>query len=260
MLRYSSFTAQGWRGEVLAGWEDMFIELDEWLASSVGERVVNLPSRQVWRAETSKGAVFVKVIYRASEVNSLVRKTFSSLKWLLRPSRALATLKVSRAMLLAGFDCPVPVLAVRRRSAAGWPVDVFVSAECRYLNLYEQMLDLNREHKEALLSQVASELNRFHCAGFVHGDCITPNLALNGQGRLVLFDNDRTVRAPMLRRRYAQRRNLIQFGYRLTRQQGSSCYFELFLNSYVAAGKGAADREHIPRILRAVNKRLRNAR
>lgn len=257
---YLSFNAEGWKGQVLAGWEDVFTGFDGWLASSVDECVVNLSSRQVWRSDTPKGALFVKVIYRASEAQGLARRAFAALKWLLRPSRALAIQRVSQAMLEAGFECPMPVLAVRRRSATGWPVDVFISAECGDANLCDQLPGLPREEIEALLARVAIELNRFHRAGFVHGDCIPANLALNAQGRLVFFDNDRTVRHPWLRERYAQRRNLIQFGYRLTRQLGDMTYFEQFLYAYVEAAEvAAADFGDMQDILQAVRKRLSTA-
>ncbi|SCY01433.1 lipopolysaccharide kinase InaA family protein [Pseudomonas flexibilis] len=261
MPHYLPFNAEGWRGLVLAGWEDVFAKFDTWLAESEGARIVNLPSRQVWRTETPKGVVFVKVIYRASEVKGPLRGTFASLKWLLRPSRALATLRISESLLNAGFECPVPVLAARRRTRTGWPVDVFISAERRETNLYDQMLGLGCAEIKSLLNRVAPELNRFHRAGFVHGDCISPNLALNEAGRLIFFDNDRTSRAPLFRPRYAQRRNLIQFGHRLTNQLGSTEYFEFFLENYVAAGSGAAaGSREILGIHRAVRDRQRTAR
>lgn len=258
MPHYLPFNAGGWRGHVLSGWKDIFSGLDAWLAQSNGERIVHLPSRQVWRAETPGGAVFVKVIYQASEAKGLFRRAFASMKWVLRPSRAAATLRISQALLNAGFECPLPLLAARRRSRAGWPVDVFVSAECRETMLYDRMPLLERGQIESLLRGVAIELNRFHRAGFVHGDCIPPNLALNGKGGLVFFDNDRTTQAPWFRPRYAQRRNLIQFGYRLTRQLQDISYFDLFLTAYFEAGQGAAanpkDRKYI---VRAVRQRLR---
>lgn len=260
MQCYLSFNAEGWKGQVLAGWEDVFTGFDGWLASSVDECVVNLPSRKVWRSDTPKGALFVKVIYRASEAQGPARQAFASLKWMLRPSRARAILRVSKAMLDAGFECPVPVLAVRRRSATGWPTDVFVSAECRDTNLCDQLPALPREEIKALLARVAIELNRFHRAGFVHGDCIPANLAMNAQGRLVFFDNDRTVRYSWLRERYAQRRNLIQLGYRLTRQLGDISYFERFLYAYIEAAEVAsADFRDMQDILQAVRKRLSTA-
>ncbi|WP_081798186.1 lipopolysaccharide kinase InaA family protein [Pseudomonas sp. RL] len=258
MPHYLPFNAEGWRGLVLAGWEDVFAKFDTWLAESEGARIVNLPSRQVWRTETPKGVVFVKVIYRASEVKGLLRGTFASLKWLLRPSRALATLRISESLLNAGFECPVPVLAARRRTRTGWPVDVFISAERRESNLSDQMSGLGRAEIESLLERVAVEMNRFHGSGFVHGDCIPPNLALIESGRLVFFDNDRTARAPWFRPRYAQRRNLIQFGYRLTRQLEEESYLDFFLKAYVGAGEGAAvgpgGTEYI---VQAVRRRLR---
>jgi tRNA A-37 threonylcarbamoyl transferase component Bud32 len=260
MPRYLPFRAAEWQGLVLSGWEGFFADLDGWLASRDGERIVNLLSRQVWRVSTPQGAIFVKVIRRASEVQGPVRQTIASLKWLLRPSRALAILRVSQVMLKAGFECPVPVLAVRRRSARGWPEDVFISIECRLTNLYDLLSPLSHENRDLILRQVATELNRYHRAGFVHGDCIPANIAMNAKGHLVFFDNDRTRSAPLFRRRYAQRRNLIQFGYRLTQQlDGDISHFERFLIYYVEEAEGAAAaRQNMAGIIRNVRKRLRS--
>lgn len=257
MPRYIKFNSSCWSGLIEASWQGIFSDIDQWIIENSGDRVVDLPSRKVLRIATPRGVTYVKIIFKASDLSGW-RKIAPALKWYFRPSRALSILRVSQKMLDSGIHCPVPVLAARCRSRFGWPTDIFISEECVETNLYDLLPNVNGEEADAILASVASELNRFHKAGFVHGDCIPPNLSLNAKQELVYFDNDRTVQHPFFRTKYAQRRNLVQFGYRLVRQLESMEFFHKFLECYAAfSGWTVSQKDtEIKRIIFSVKRRL----
>lgn len=251
MTRFLPYRSHGWRGRVAADWRPLFDDLDGWLAANPGESVVDLPSREVRRVETPAGAVYVKILRSGG---GGVRDTpgwIGKLKWLARPSRAEAIRRVSQTLLDEGFLCAAPLLAARRRSPAGWPTDLLISREIRSRPLAQRLHPHEVDQARRLLTRVADELRHLHQAGFVHGDCTPYNLALTDDGRLVLFDNDRTVRSPFWLRRQRQRRSLSSFGLRLTQLMHSLEPFRAFLARY-ANGDKEADR-----ILRLTQKRLR---
>src|SRR5690606_716910 len=192
---YLPFADGCWRGRVMPGWEKTFSQLDAWLAQTPGESIVRLPCREVRWVSTEQGVAYVKSLYSGSE-SADVQKWVTSLKWLIRPSRALAIFNISNEMLREGFLCPRPLLAARHRSRWGWPTDVFISEECLDPTIAQLLLTAEQDLVSSLLTRTAEELHRFHQAGFIHGDCTPYNLALTAQNRLVLFDNDRTVRRP----------------------------------------------------------------
>ena len=252
MTFYVPYHSQGWHGRIANGWQSLLEDVDGWLTLNPGESVVDFPSRQVRRVETPAGRVYVKILRSGSDAHG-PRRWVSDLKWYLRPSRALAILRVSQKLLAEGFVCPLPILAARRRSPWGWPTELFISYERLGTNL-AQRLDTapDAEATRAVLASTADELRRFHRAGFVHGDCTPYNLAFTDEGRLILFDNDRTRRSPAWLRRHQQERSLANLGLRLTQFAQSPEPFRLFLDRY-ADSAAEADR-----ILALIRKRLKS--
>lgn len=258
---YFSFHDGRWNGRILDGWQETFSNLDQWLARNSGESIVRFLSREVRRVETNQGVVYVKLLYSGSESSGL-KKAVTAVKWFLKPSRALAIFNISNEILRAGFLCPRPLVAARHRTIWGWPTDLFVSEECLDATIAQRLqANPGEETVRALLSATAAELHRFHQAGFVHGDCTPYNLALNAQNKLVLFDNDRTVRSPWLRRRL-ELRSLAAFGLRLTQLTQSLEPFRFFLNQYAEAAGNAPKSSHrvaadLRQVMNLTRKRLR---
>lgn len=230
MPSYISFVSQGWKGLVAQDWLSRLEPLQDWITETPGESIVDLPSREVRRINTVSGVLFVKLLHAGGSLEGL-KGALTNIKWYFRPSRALSILRISQELLEAGFRCPVPVLAARRRSHSGWPLDAFISLECPGISLTELLPDMGTPEREKVLAKVADVLHRFHQKGFVHGDCIPGNLALAPEGEIVFFDHDRTVRHPMLMQ-HQQRRNLVQFGFRLSRFLRTMEPFEYFLAQY----------------------------
>jgi hypothetical protein len=234
MFKYLSYNAKGWQGQIENNWQSIFIDIGNWLEENPGLKIVDQPSREVRKIETTQGVVYAKIMRRANNSEGL-RKIPPTLKWYLRPSRALAIMRISQELLSAGFDCPIPILAARRRSKTGWPEDISISLECHGVTIKDRLKTLNDvEESQPMLDVVAAEIYRFHQAGFVHGDCIPGNLALTDDKKIIFFDNDRTVRHPFRPLQYIQRRNLIQFGFRLTHQMNTLDPFRTFLETYAA--------------------------
>lgn len=252
MTLYSPYHSKGWHGRIANGWQSLLGDIDRWLALNPGESVVDFPSRQVRRVETPAGVVYVKMLRSGGDARGS-RRLLANLKWLVRPSRALAILRVSQSLLAEGFICPVPILAARRRAPSGWPTDLFISLECRGTNLAQRLSAAGgAEESHDVLAMTAREMRRFHQAGFVHGDCTPYNLAFTAEERLILFDNDRTVRSPAWLRRHLQERSLANLGLRLTQLAQSSAPFRTFLDHY-ADSAGEAER-----ILALTRKRLKS--
>lgn len=242
----------GWRGLVADElWRREFDDLDGWLRDHPGTAVVTHASRQVRRVETPHGVVYLKYIRALTDAGLTGREWFSWAKWVFRPSRALATWRISQALLDAAFDCPVPVLAARRR-LRGYPHDLFVAREVPLPNLWDKPGDA-----PALAHLLAAETARFHAAGFAHGDYILRNLCLAPTtGHLVFLDNDRTWRPPLLRGHY-QKRNLAQMTYSLLRRFEDAAIPREFLDEY-RQQTGKITGEEVARILRGAEKRLAN--
>lgn len=240
----------------MPGWEKTFSQLDAWLEQTPGESIVRLPSREVRRVSTEQGVVYVKILYSGSE-SSGVQKWVTSLKWLIRPSRALAIFNISNEMLREGFLCPRPLLAARHRSRWGWPTDVFISEECLDPTIAQLLLTAEQDLVSSLLTRTAEELHRFHQADFIHGDCTPYNLALTAQNRLVLFDNDRTVRRPGWLCTRQQHRSLANFGLRLAQLTRSLEWFRFFLDRYADASRGALTAADGEGIMALTRRRLR---
>lgn len=252
MTIFTSYRSQGWHGLVAADWQTLFNSVDQWLTTNPGITVVDFPSREVRRVETPQGVVYVKLLRSGGDASGL-RRFVANLKWYVRPSRALAILRISQALLAEGFICPAPVLATRRRTALGWPTDLFISRECLGTNLAERLSSAEgTDEAHAVLAMTARELRHLHDAGFVHGDCTPYNLAFTDAGRLVLFDNDRTLRSTALLRRHRQERSLANLGLRLTQMIQSLEPFRELLACYA---KTPAESR---RIMRLTQKRLKS--
>ena len=247
-------TENGWDGYVSdEAWQEVFRDLDTWLQVHPGTTIVAYPSREVRRVETPLGVVYLKYIRALTDAGLTGREWFSWAKWVFRPSRALATWRISQKLLAEGFACPVPVLAVRRRRH-GYPNDLFVSLEIPRPNLWDEPGDSPDE----LIRLLAAETTRFHEAGFAHGDFILRNLCLNPSTRhLVFLDNDRTWRPmPGLRWHY-QKRNLAQMAYNLLRRFETIEVPHAFLQEYRALVPTLSE-PAVAKLLQTAQKRFDN--
>lgn len=257
MPAYTSFHSQGWKGLAATEWLEQLEPLQDWL-DQPGDSIVDLPNRQVRRLATPQGGLYIKLLTTGSSLGG-AKGALNDVKWFLRPSRALKILNISRELLEAGFHCPIPILAARRRSPGGWPQDVFVSHECEGTPLPQLLSELPAAEVRAALAKVAKEISRLHQAGFVHGDCIPGNIALAPSGQVIFFDHDRTVRStlPGLAR-YKQRRNLIQFGFRLRHILSSPEHLDYFLAQYATGQNWPAEVSawETTRVMKGIRRRL----
>lgn len=184
----------------------------------------------------------------------------SFLKWVFRFSRALAAWRISQRLLAAGFHCARPVLAIRRRSVAGYPTDVFISEEVSAPVLSDVLPTLPPEQQLQLAGLLGRELQKFHAAGFVHGDCILRNLCLSPEQELVYLDNDRSKTRGLAGIFSRSTRNLAQIGYS-ARRCGASPDFPVVLFEEYAKQAGwplAQRQKSIKRLCESIEKRLQN--
>ncbi|MBQ4480541.1 MAG: hypothetical protein II943_07875 [Victivallales bacterium] len=248
-LRFHS--KDGWNGLATDElWQQEFQRLDDWLKGHPGKTVVSYPSREVRRVETPHGVIYLKYIRALTDAGLAHQEWFSWAKWVFRPSRALATWRISQKLLAAGFACPVPVLAARRR-LKGYPNDIFASLEIPRPNLWDEPGDVTE-----LVRILAEETARFHEAGFAHGDFILRNLCLNPSTRhLIFLDNDRTWRPLPPFRGHYQRRNLAQMAYSLLRRFEDVAVPHAFLREYRCLVPALSERA-AAKILRGAETRL----
>lgn len=232
--------SEGWHGLVHRGWQDFtggLPGLEAWLAAQAGRRIVTHPSRTVDLLTTPRGVIFAKHFLKASDKSSLG----NSLKWYLRPSRALYILKIGEELTAAGFAVPETVIAVRRRSRWGWPEDYHLSLDCR-----EQTVNIRlKEFRAAgipddsadvrgVLREMAVSLVRLHHRGFVHGDCLPGNMCVLPDS-LLLLDNDRTAGGYGAAFCRAKQRNLEQCAKFLAIAYPSTGNAGFFLDCYAEA-------------------------
>lgn len=256
MNEYQPFHSEAWQGVRLNTFPLPEGCLDDWIERihAIAER--RYPSRCI-ASPTEDFPWFVKILWGASDHDTWLNR----LKWRLRPSRMLHTWRISAEMEKEGFLCPKIQLAARRRSwrPLGWPTDLLVMSPVDG----QQLSKIIAEHNAAiLLPQVATELARFHTAGFVHGDCIPGNLFLQDNGKLAFIDNDRTMRTHFGifgKRTLAIRRNLVQFGFHLLRKsQVSRKQLEMFYMEYAASVHWTPRHinHELPRIWEWIDRRL----
>ncbi|MBO7742319.1 MAG: hypothetical protein J6S21_07165 [Victivallales bacterium] len=257
MTAKQSFSCGGWRGRAALEHQGDFQQLDQWLHSPPGECVVWYPCREVRRLQLSDGSVAYAKIIRALTDAGLERKEwFSWCKWVFRPSRAIATWRISLRLLAHGFLCPRPLLAARRRER-GYPTDIFIAAEVPFPDLWHD----DTLPPAQLADFVGRELAAFHEAGFAHGDCILRNLCREPhRDRLIYLDNDRTWAPPCFVRRHYQMRNLAQMAYSFLKRFEDTAISESFLNAYRGTGKGISlSDNNIAKILSgAIRRKNRN--
>ena len=221
---------------VHSSWRSALSELDAWLAVNPGTVLVAKKTRRVFRVSTPRGVVYVKVIRSLQEGGSLFKKALAAVKWYCRSSRAVGVLNISNAMLAQGIGCPEPVLAARRRNAAGWPEDIFISREVACPSVLSLVLQQPEgKRQEAILASAGRGIARLHNHGFVHGDCIPGNLCQAPDGSLVFLDNDRTRITPVFGAEGARLNNLIQFLARLPAIANRERLVATFLQAYAEA-------------------------
>ncbi len=252
------YIRHGWRGYIAAEWQDIFSEPGQWLADNPGQLIVSYPSREVRRLETRRGVIYAKIIRALTDPGLSGRDFISFLKWYCRPSRAIATWRISNQILQAGFHCARPVLALRRRSGWGYPLDIFVSEEVQAPVLSESLPQW-RHDLAKLAAILGRELAVFHQAGFVHGDCILRNLCLDAEQRLVFLDNDRSKRRSRFWPFWIYRRNLAQLGYSARRLDLPESFVQQLFNAYAQAAQWTEQRAtaETTALLNAINRRLR---
>ncbi|MGH7906693.1 MAG: lipopolysaccharide kinase InaA family protein [Candidatus Binataceae bacterium] len=135
----------------------------------------------------------------------------AALKRRIRGSYAEYALKAARMLEAAGFRVSSVLIAGDER-ASGRAVLVTRQVDGDFILrlLARRGLEARREIMRALGREVA----RLHLAGFIHGD-LTPFNVFVSRGEppgFIFIDHERTRRAPLLNRRRAQLRNLVQLG------------------------------------------------
>jgi len=247
METFVPFASGAWRGYCSADWQEIFRDLETWLQENPGEMVVHYPCRDVRRIATPRGTIYSKYI-RALTDKGLVRKEwFSYLKWVLRPSRAVGAWRAAVAMAAAGLDCPVPILAARKREK-GYPTDIIVTPEVPFPDCWNL---LPGETPAQVAKTVAHAAALLHVRDFAHGDFILRNLCLDtNTNRIVYLDNDRTWLPPCFVRHHYQRRNLAQMAYSLATKYNDLEPVRLFLKDYAdeAGWPSAGDQRRLLRI------------
>ncbi|NLZ59570.1 MAG: hypothetical protein GX901_02785 [Lentisphaerae bacterium] len=256
-----AYSSNGWRGLVAEQWSELLADYEAWRSANPGELVVEHRSRQVSRVETAQGRLYVKEILALTDASLRGRAPGSFLKWVLRPSRALAAWRVSQKLLQAGFHCALPVLAIRRRGFLGYPQDVFITEDVQAKALDELFGDMSLEEKTRLARLLGSQIARLHQAGFVHGDCIMRNLCLDKQGNLIYLDNDRSKKCGRLAFSRS-RRNLAQLGYSARRTGADAGFVRLMFEVYAEAlaWKPQYKRKTIERLEAGIERRLEQRR
>lgn len=247
MESFVPFESGPWKGFCSASWLDVFRDTESWLQENPGETVVHYPCRDVRRIVTSRGTIYLKHIRALTDKGLARTEWFSYLKWVLRPSRAVGAWKAAVAMDAAGLDCPVPLLAARKREK-GYPTDIIVTAEVPFPDCWNQLPGKSPAEVAKTVAHAAALL---HARKFAHGDFILRNLCLDTTcSRIVYLDNDRTWLPPFFVRRHYQRRNLAQMAYSLATKYGDLEPVRLFLVDYAAeAGwPSAGDRRRLLRI------------
>lgn len=210
----------GWRGAVRADWAEQFSDVDPllWMQEFPHELLRDRISRQVYHVHAPLGEVYIKVMTGTND-GAIEKPTLGSrLRWSLRPSRAVQTLRVCRRMLAAGIACPPPVLAARRWSS-GMPTDVFISEAVEGVGVGDVLRDAtDNASRIAMVHRLIPSIARLHQARFLHGDLLPNNLLTDETLEHVCFlDNDRTRRWPIGLADRLRRENVFQFAFRLFR-------------------------------------------
>lgn len=228
----SPYDHAGWHGYVSSDWHDEFHDLDTWLAEHPGKTVVDKPTRQVKKVAVACGTVYVKSVSSLVDGRHFWLDLLKRLKWRLRPSRAIATLRIMREMRSAGIRCAEPLLAVRRRdSLLSSPVDIIITKELSHPLFDEVVKRLPPAQRQALVLQALPDIFAFHHQGFVHGDFIPGNMLWDGQ-HLHFIDHDRTWRHLPQGTRADRIRNLVQFCFHLLMPTQQPELSRAFLNAY----------------------------
>lgn len=155
---------------------------------------------------------FLKVFHRGTWLTAL--------KDQLRRSRALNNWQQGLALSAAGFKAP---LAVALAADSGWRIarrEFVVSEKIvgdplpLYLRGAFNGAQAPRSKRENI-KRLARLIQRFHHAGFVHGDLLAGNIFIaagadDNAGEFYFMDNDRTRRYPSWSRQALWKRNLIQ--------------------------------------------------
>ena len=221
-----AYRHQRWIGLIRQDWSQAFADHDplSWMALLPHERSRYRLSRQIYRVDTDKGLVYLKVILGLNERSMQKKRSWmDSLKWRLRPSRAIQTLRVSQAMLANDIWCPPPILAAREHQG-GAARDIFIAEAVELPGLGMRLKDAaSDEHRIEMIRTVVPQIVKLHQKRFLHGDLLPNNLHVTDDLSQVCFmDNDRTRQWPCSLPWWAIKRNLAQLVYRLLFHQGQA--------------------------------------
>lgn len=213
-----SFQSAGWRGVVRADWADHFgdVDLVQWVQQFPHELTRDRMSRRLYFVHAPNRDVYAKVMVgtndRAIEQPSLGAR----LRWSLRPSRAMQTLRVCRRMIHAGVLCPPPVLAARKWTR-GMPTDVFINDAIDGRGVGDRISSAeDNAARVRIIERVVPHIEKLHRAHFLHGDLLPNNLIADAEFEHICFlDNDRTRHWPIGLSTQRRCENIFQFAFRL---------------------------------------------
>lgn len=261
-VKQIAYSNNAWKGFIAEKWQNEIASADfeQWYNQQNRKTVVSYLSRDVTQIETAQGIIYVKEIRALTDAGLKGKDIFSFLKWVLRPSRAIAGWNISLKILQEGFLCAVPVLAIRKRNTWAYPTDYFVSEEINAPLLSEKLPTLPGNKQIEMAEIIAEQLCEFHLAGFVHGDCILRNICINENNKLIYLDNDRTKKKSLKNPFVRSKRNLAQFAYNARRNKLSEEFVDCFLEKYAEKAKWQERKKRriIKNIKNAVEKRLHN--
>lgn len=233
-----------WKGLIQRDWASQFPMNQDpltWMTAQPYERTRYRLSRQIYRVQTNNGLVYLKVILGLNERSMQPRRPLMDrLKWQLRPSRALATFKVSQAMLARDIWCPAPLLAAREHRGSQ-SREIFIAQAVDLPGLGMRLVDAPDDASRiAMVRSIAPHIARLHAERFIHGDLLPNNLHVTDDLQRVCFmDNDRTRQWPCALPWFVLRRNLAQMSFRLLRHQGEDVT-RAFVQAYADAAQWSA--------------------
>ncbi len=213
MTEAGGLEQEGWRLQFLAGGDpESRGRLSEAARAAIHGEIVKPVRRSrhatTYRMRLGGGAgsrvVFIK-LYDAPRPFALARRIW-------RGSRARRALTGSIRVRAAGFAAP-EVLMLGEHGWRGRAMLMTVAIDGDVLPRFFNGSDLKT--RRATLGALGREVGRLHRAGLIHGDLTPFNIfARRGEPVSLMFiDHERTRRAPLVNRRRAELRNLVQLGH-----------------------------------------------
>ncbi len=212
MAAQDGLEREGWRFESFAGDDpERCNRLVEAARTAIHGGVVK-PVRRSRHATTYRlriGAAGLRVVfiklYDPPRPLGLARR-------IVRGSRARRALVGSTRVRAAGFEAP-EVLMIGEQGWGGRALLITAAINGDVLPRFLEGADVKT--RRATLAALGREVGRMHRANLIHGDLTPFNIfALRDEPvRLIFLDHERTRRAPIINRRRAELRNLVQLGH-----------------------------------------------